>query len=94
MTCKQCKNYDECKFDAACNDAVFDPDVSAEYCTGAEPITNADRIRAMSDEDFAEYLIQYRDDWGDYGTPNGGFFDTHEEAKEETVKWLQQPAGE
>ena len=49
MTCKQCKNYDECQFDAACNNAVFDPDASAEYCTGAEPITNADRIRAMSD---------------------------------------------
>ena len=61
MTCKQCKNYDECQFDAACNNAVFDPDVSAEYCTGFELITNADRIRAMSDEELAAFMFSMVD---------------------------------
>lgn len=56
MTCKQCKNYDECQFDAACNDAVFDPDCSAKHCTGFELMTNGDRIRAMSDEELAAFL--------------------------------------
>lgn len=58
MTCKQCKNYDECQFDAACNDAVFDPDCSAKHCTGFELMTNGDRIRAMTDEQLAELLEQ------------------------------------
>ncbi len=56
--------------------------------------TNADRTRAISDEDLAEYLIQYRDDWGDYCTPNCEFYDTYEEAKNATIKWLKQPAEE
>jgi hypothetical protein len=29
-----------------------------------KPITNADRIRAMSDEELSEFLDDVRDDWG------------------------------
>ena len=57
-----------------------------------KPQTNADRIRAMSDEEIAEHLIQYRDDWGDYIASNGKMFNTFEEAKAETLRWLKQPA--
>ena len=63
-----------------------------DLCKCHEPKTNADRIRAMSDEEFAKYLIECRDDWGDYVTPNCEFYDTYEEALEATIKWLQQPA--
>lgn len=92
MTCKQCKNYDECQFDAACNDVVFDPDASAEYCTAADPITNADRIRAMSDEELAAFIgfnslcDRIQDDSG--WCENRGVCDGC------LVEWLQQPAGE
>ena len=55
-------------------------------------LTNADRIRAMTDEDLAKNIIQYRDDWGDYVTPDCEFYDTYKEAVEATIKWLQQPA--
>lgn len=55
------------------------------------PQTNADRLRAMSDEDLAGYLIQYRDDWDDYYTPGCNFYDTYEEALAATIKWLKQP---
>lgn len=53
--------------------------------------TNADRIRAMSDEELAEQLIQYRDDWGDYCTHKGCYATQKEAVKSET-EWLQQPA--
>ena len=45
------------------------------------PMTNADRIRAMSDEELAEFLFQvgYDHRWG---------------LKEYALEWLQQPAGE
>ena len=56
MTCKQCKSFEDCKDNAFVNGAKFDPNESVEYCTGFEPITNADRIRAMSDEVLAEWL--------------------------------------
>ena len=57
MTCKQCKNFHECESDAFFNEAKFDPDESAKYCTGFEPQTNADRIRAMSDEELANMVV-------------------------------------
>ena len=31
-------------------------------CEDADPMTNADRIRAMSDEELAEFLIDLADD--------------------------------
>lgn len=45
------------------------------------PMTNADRIRAMSDEELAEFLYQvgYDNGWG---------------MKEYALEWLQQPAEE
>ena len=46
-----------------------------------EPLTNAQKIRAMSDEELAELLFQvgYDNGWG---------------MKEYALEWLQQPAGE
>ena len=51
--------------------------------------TNADRIRSMSDEELAEQLIQYRDDWGDYCT-HKGCYATQKEAVEAEIEWLKQ----
>ena len=43
------------------------------------PLTNADRIRSMTDEELAEFLYQvgYDNGWG---------------LKEFALEWLQQPA--
>ena len=49
-------------------------------CDTIIPETNADRIRAMSDEELAERL----DEWQDWG---GGL------GKEWWLEWLKQPAG-
>ena len=50
-------------------------------CRCREPMTNADRIRSMSDEELADFLFQvgYNHRWG---------------LKEYAIEWLQQPAGE
>lgn len=55
--------------------------------------TNADRIRAEigADEELAEMLIYYLDDWGEWDSPIG-HFETREEAIKKTVEWLQQEA--
>ena len=50
-------------------------------CGHKAPLTNADRIRAMTDEELAELLFQigYDNGWG---------------MKEYAIEWLQRPAGE
>ena len=50
-------------------------------CGHKAPLTNADRIRAMSDEELAELLFQvgYDNGWG---------------MKEYALEWLRQPAEE
>ena len=57
--CRQCEHFAECSFEAACSHAVFDPDYDAEKCAGYKQIkmTNADRIRSMSDEKLASFLV-------------------------------------
>lgn len=52
-----------------------------DMCRCREPMTNADRIRGMSDEELAWFLHQVGHDhrWG---------------LKEYAIEWLQQPAGE
>lgn len=92
MTCMQCKHMTECKDDAFANDAKFCPNESAKYCTGFEPYTNADRIRAMSDEELVAFIgrnslcdrIQDESTWCENRAVCDGCL----------VEWLQQPAGE
>lgn len=48
-----------------------------------DPMTNADLIRAMSDEELAQFLNQW-------GTSTRAW----QKNKCETMYWLQQPAGE
>ena len=52
-----------------------------QECKDTNSPTNADRIRAMSDEELAEFLFQvgYNHRWG---------------LKEYAIEWLQQPAEE
>ena len=51
--CELCKKFDDCSWRT-------DPDV---YCSGfdQQPMTNADRIRAMTDEELAKEIIKCRD---------------------------------
>ena len=84
-----------------CQDCGFSPCIHCDEdwyemddCPGPrvkKPQTNADRIRAMSDEELALQLIEYRDDWGDYCT-HKGCYDSKEEALKAEIEWLKQPA--
>ena len=61
--------------------ALRQQDHFREVTKKVEPLTNADRIRGMSDEELAEFLYQvgYDNGWG---------------LKEFALEWLQQPAEE
>ncbi len=90
MKCKHCKHRDECADDAFINGAEFSLEFDGENgCTGFEPFTNADRIRAMSDEELAGLLFQFRIDA--YGAADGApcILPNTMAAIEE---WLKQPA--
>lgn len=99
MTCKQCRNMADCSFDAACNDAVFDPECSAKYCTGFEPLTNADRIRAMSDQELASFWADHYDEFCPNKPECGDILDVEGSIPDEwcvncVLEWLRQPAKE
>ena len=57
MACEQCKYITACMAEADCLGQAFDPNYDGEHgCTDFAPCTNADRIRAMTDEDLADFL--------------------------------------
>lgn len=63
----------------------------------AKPTTNADRIRAMSDEELAVFLAQTEIGYvakalGMVGFPCNTGMEVQEAAKKENLVWLQQPA--
>jgi hypothetical protein len=59
MKCKHCKHKDECADDAFINGAEFSPEFDGQNgCAGFEAFTNADRIRAMSDEELAKFVAE------------------------------------
>ena len=55
------------------------------------PMTNADRIRAMSDEELAWELMTWR---LDAVARNHGVEGVYPDTQKEILKWLQQPAEE
>lgn len=58
------------------------------------PQTNADRIRSMNDEDLAETLVAWLDDWCEYEYPDGKRFLKQGDAVTHTLEWLKRPAQE
>ena len=78
--------------------ALFGDCVTAfEAQKKAKVVTNADRIRAMSDEELAKILIFWNDDWGHWET-DAGCIDGYDpmssitEALKAELEWLKQPA--
>lgn len=73
----KCETCARKKYGYLCDGCIHDPDNKDLY----EPMTNADSIRSMSDEELAEFLHQvgYDHRWG---------------MKEYAIEWLQQPTEE
>ena len=54
----KCETCARKQYGYLCDGCIHDPDNKDLY----EPMTNADRIRAMSDEELSEFLIDLADD--------------------------------
>lgn len=89
-TCKQCREFEKCKDDAFINGAKFDQNESVEYCTGFDPITNADRIRAMTDEELEKFINHFN--ICDMRTNDECKFSYCACCEVCVMDWLQQPA--
>ncbi len=75
--CKNCINL----HNHWCDMVVDSPDENAEReCCTYERMTNADKIRSMSDEELAEFLANFAWD--------------NEPTKKETYEWLQSEVEE
>ena len=74
-----------CNCDILCADCKFYDDKG-----GKEVQTNAERIRAMSDEELARWVLQFvMDSFSASGFENPKWEDG---AEEDMIKWLKQPA--
>lgn len=66
-----------------------------DICHSSVPMTNADRIRAMSDEELADQLVIKIDGLEEYSIylspPTGRLFVLRSEAVRVTLEWLDEP---
>ena len=82
MICKKCAH------ESYCGMAQFgghNPKITACYQFTERHQTNADKIRAMTDEDLAEYLVHKIEGCG---------FDGYDERVNAWLDWLKQEAKE
>lgn len=89
--CSKCKNADRCE--------AWDADKVRRTgeCEVYEPITNADKIRSMSDEELAEFLREIDNGHdithGDYfHTKDGDFIFSRDDINAKMIQWLQSEA--
>ena len=72
--------------------------LEAAYEKAKHTPTNADRIRAMNDEELAEFIggiyTLERDAWGDYDPCVVVEQSVKMRDKEDMLDWLQSPAGD
>ena len=75
--------------------------VTCFYCTGEQErtckhnkVTNADRIRAMTDEELADMCVRYNPETDMYTADTGEAYYDFASAMEAELEWLQQPAQE
>lgn len=92
MKCENCTKYDDCRTGSGLT-----------WPCGAyvpKTITNADRIRAMSDEELADFLVGYNScqqcafSFGWICAPDREDYSDFGKCMEGRKRWLQQPAEE
>ena len=92
--CSSTKECDACSCGGDKTKCDFYPDIKRKAIYELKGIkTNADRIRRMTDEELAEFLIHTEvseEVW--YFTPDGDRFDWRESAIEHTLNWLKSEA--
>lgn len=78
-----------CKFCKA--DCVYRGEDREKECRGHIPMTNANRIRAMSDEELAWELRVWQ---ADASAASRGYQSVYPQNHSAVLAWLQQPAEE
>lgn len=78
--CRQCADFEWCKENEECG--LFKP----------KTMTNADRIRSMTDEELAEWFIRIQYDISDYYCGGHSCEPTLPTGKESWLGWLKQEA--
>ena len=86
MKCENCTKYDDCRTGSGLT-----------WPCGAyvpKSVTNADRIRAMSDEELAEFLAEEQYRLADIVFQNVGFGLVKQAIYARRLAWLQSPVEE
>lgn len=86
--CTSCKHRIAPGGWAACDGCIHDEGLKDRY----EPMTNADRIRNMTDEEMAERISRMAHCV--YCPVKCGIFCTEEECKAKWLSWLRSPVEE
>lgn len=88
VDCMECTNFIKCHYSGQLTGRLTS-------CTDfkQKPKTNADRIRAMSDEELADMRIRYDPTRDMYISDRGAHYD-FVSAMEEELEWLKQPVEE
>ena len=77
----RCDTCGKKQYGYLCDGCIHDPSATDKY----EPQTNADRIRAMSDEDLARYMAEIIDNIDSQTC-------CYSNISDEWLSWLKQPA--
>ena len=91
VVCKKCNNL----VNDWCEKVIDSPDQDMQRdCQYFCEKTNADRIRAMSDEELAKLIAEnaYTGACNDFGIPHQGQCCHNCERCDAIIKWLKQPA--
>ena len=89
--CKDCWNFSRCNAEGRTVDFAVDDGVCREF-DEVKNMTNADRIRAMTDEELADMRVRYNPETDMYINDTGEAYYDFVSAMEAELEWLQQPA--
>jgi hypothetical protein len=84
--CNQCRTFNRNDFQCGPR-VIWDPD--EHCCEHFDPLTNADHIRAMSDEELSKFIP----DWSYTNACKAGehYVDCNNECEKCVMDWLKQP---
>lgn len=94
----KCYDYEECEYNGQPDCALPDGAQCPHGVPTVPPVTNADKIRAMSDEELAEELVIEIE--GLFPSlvyvpmATGNIYISRDKAEKEMLEYLQQPAEE
>ena len=85
--CKDCWSFDRCNVERKTVDFAVDDGVCLKF--DGKPMTNADRIRAMTDEELAWEFMTWRIETE---AKHHGVESNYPNTQAAILEWLQQPA--